>query len=88
LFITKIILLKVVHPLKIYQNTQFHGPTLSERPPLWNGCSYSIKNYGGQVTFNGTTTLLNFIENIPIGSEGETGGYTDRMVISLTFFPL
>jgi hypothetical protein len=37
-------LLKVVHPLKIYQNTEFHGPTFSggslhspqksERPPF------------------------------------------------------
>jgi hypothetical protein len=36
-------LLKVVHPLKIYQYTKFHGPTLtgasfaSERLPFWNG---------------------------------------------------
>jgi hypothetical protein len=29
LFLTKIILLKVVHPLKIYQYTKFHGPTLT-----------------------------------------------------------
>jgi len=25
----KIVSLKVVHPLKIYQNKKFHGPTLS-----------------------------------------------------------
>jgi len=47
LFFAKVVLLKVVHPLKIYQNTKFHGPTLSgasfasphkfERPPFWNG---------------------------------------------------
>jgi hypothetical protein len=40
-------LLKVVHPLKIYQYTKFHGPTLTgailhppqkfERPLFWNG---------------------------------------------------
>jgi hypothetical protein len=29
LFLTKMILLKVVHPLKIYQYTKFHGPTLT-----------------------------------------------------------
>jgi hypothetical protein len=28
-FLTKIVLLKVVHPLKIYQYTKFHGPTLT-----------------------------------------------------------
>jgi hypothetical protein len=43
----KVVLLKVVHPLKIYQYTKFHGPTLTgasfhppqkfERPPFWNG---------------------------------------------------
>jgi hypothetical protein len=27
-FLTKMVSLKVVHPLKIYQNTKFHGPTL------------------------------------------------------------
>jgi hypothetical protein len=27
--LTKMVLLKVVHPLKIYQYTQFHGPTLT-----------------------------------------------------------
>jgi hypothetical protein len=29
LFLTKMALLKVVHPLKIYQYTKFHGPTLT-----------------------------------------------------------
>jgi hypothetical protein len=45
----KIILLKAVHPLKVYQNIKLHGPRLvqvlrppqkSERPPFWNVCSY------------------------------------------------
>jgi hypothetical protein len=27
--LAKVILLKVAHPLKIYQKTNFHGPTLS-----------------------------------------------------------
>jgi hypothetical protein len=62
----KSLLLKVVHPLKIYQNTKFHVPTLTvassastsevERPPFCNGWSYRIKNYGFKVTFNGTRT--------------------------------
>jgi hypothetical protein len=29
LFLTKMFLLKFVHPLKIYQYTKFHGPTLN-----------------------------------------------------------
>jgi hypothetical protein len=29
LFLTKMVLIKVVHPLKIYQYTKFHGPTLT-----------------------------------------------------------
>jgi hypothetical protein len=54
-FFAKIVLLEVVRPLKISQNTKFDGPALTgasfaspqkfERPPFWNGCSYSIKNY-------------------------------------------
>jgi hypothetical protein len=28
-FITKMVLLKVVHPLEIHQYTKFHGPTLT-----------------------------------------------------------
>jgi hypothetical protein len=29
LFLTKMVLLKVVHPLKIYQYTKYYGPTLT-----------------------------------------------------------
>jgi hypothetical protein len=29
LFLTKMVELKVVHPLRIYQCTKFHGPTLT-----------------------------------------------------------
>jgi hypothetical protein len=39
-----------------------HPPQKFERPPFWNGCSYGIKNYGVEVTFNGMTSLLNFIK--------------------------
>jgi hypothetical protein len=28
-FSAKVVSVKVVHPLKIYQNTKFHGPTLT-----------------------------------------------------------
>jgi hypothetical protein len=48
-FSAKVVLLKVVHPLKMYQNTKLHGPMLSdasfaspqkfERLPLWNAYS-------------------------------------------------
>jgi hypothetical protein len=65
------VLLKVDHPLKIYQNTFYvpaltgasvHPPEKFERTPFWTGCSYVIKNYGVEVTFNGMTSLLNFIK--------------------------
>jgi hypothetical protein len=85
------VLLKVVHPLKLYRNTKFHGPTLSGasfaspqkfgHPPFWNGCSYSVKNYGVEVTFNGMTSPLNFIK-LPVGSQVGWGDrHADRMVI-------
>jgi hypothetical protein len=72
LFLTKIVELKVVHPLNVYQYTKFHGPTL-------NGASFAstsevststilewlkIRDYkvGIEVTFNGMTSPLNFIK--------------------------
>jgi hypothetical protein len=27
--LSKVVLLKIVHPLKVYQNTNFYGPTLT-----------------------------------------------------------
>jgi hypothetical protein len=39
-----------------------HPSQKFERPPFWNGCSYCIKNYGVEVAFYGTTSLLNFIK--------------------------
>jgi hypothetical protein len=56
------VLLKVVHPLKIYQHTKCHSATLVEVlhppqnfecPPFWNGLSCRITNYCVEVTFNG-----------------------------------
>jgi hypothetical protein len=40
LFLTRMVSLKVVHPLKIYQYTKFHGPTLTgasfaSTPEVW-----------------------------------------------------
>jgi hypothetical protein len=65
-------LVKVVHPLNVYQNTKFNGPALTgavlyssqkfECPPYWNGCNYGIKNDGIEVTANGMTLLLNFVK--------------------------
>jgi uncharacterized Zn-finger protein len=82
--------LKVVHPLKVYQYTKFHGPTLTgasfqkfERPPFWNGWSYGIKKYGVEVTFNGMTSILNFIRMYHLfqkllgGTHKQTDGQTD-----------
>jgi hypothetical protein len=67
-----------------------HPPQKFKRPPFWNGWSYGIKKYGVEVTFNGMTSLLNFIKNIPIGSKVIRGTHrqTDRQtgdLISLTF---
>jgi hypothetical protein len=39
-----------------------HPPRKFDRPPFWNGSRYSIKKYGVKVTFNGMTSLLNFIK--------------------------
>jgi hypothetical protein len=65
-----IVFRKHFHPLEIYQNIKCYGPTLNgkfcirpqnfDRPPFWNGCSYSMKDYGIEVTFNGMSSLLNF----------------------------
>jgi hypothetical protein len=39
-----------------------HPPQKFERPPFWNSWRYGIKKYGVEVTFNGVTSLLNFIK--------------------------
>jgi hypothetical protein len=92
-------LLKVFHPLNIYKNATFCGPTLIgatlhspqkfERPPFWSGYSYGIKNYGIEVTINGMTSLLNFINICQLVQKLIEGNDTDRMVILLAYiFPL
>jgi hypothetical protein len=65
-----------------------HSPQKFKRPPFWNGCSNSIRYYGVEVTFRGMTSLLNFIKNLPIGSEVEGGEQADTQdddLISLHF---
>jgi hypothetical protein len=56
------VLLKVVHSLKIYQNTKFYGPTLSAANFAFTSIHvrYSIKKCGFEDTFNGMTSLQNF----------------------------
>jgi hypothetical protein len=59
-----------------------------EPPPFWNACSYSVKNYGVEITFYGVTSLLNFIKSTNwIRSWKDT--QTHVMAISLAYsFPL
>jgi hypothetical protein len=95
-FFTKVVSLNVVHSLKIYHNTKFHGPTLTgqilhppqkfECPPFWNGYSYSIKlRHRGHIQWYDIPT--EFHKNLPIASEVDTVGQThDRIVISLAYF--
>jgi hypothetical protein len=83
-----------------HRNTKFYSPTLSgaslhspqkfEHPPFWNGCCYSIKNYGVDVIFNGMTSLLDFTKNYQFVQKSMGGAdKTHRMVISLAYiFPL
>jgi hypothetical protein len=62
-----------------------------EHLPFRNGYSYSIKNYGIDVTFNDMTSLLNFIKIFQLVQKlmWGTDRHTDRMVISLAYiFPL
>jgi hypothetical protein len=74
-----------------------HQAQKFERPPFWNGWSYGIKKYSFGVTFNGMTSLLNFIKNYQLvqnvlgwggGAHRQTDRQTDRRtgdLISLTF---
>jgi hypothetical protein len=71
-----------------------HSPQKFERPPFWNGWKYGIKKYGVEVTFNGMTSLLNFIKVYQLvqkllGGDTQTeDGRTDRQtgdLINLTF---
>jgi hypothetical protein len=97
LFLTKMVSLKVVHPLEIIniQNFTFpcwlvqvlHPSQKFVRLPFWNGWRYGINKYGVKVTFNGMTSLLNFIKIYQLVQK-LLGGHIDRQsgdLISLTF---
>jgi hypothetical protein len=70
-FSQKMVLLKGVHPLKISQHTQFRGPTLTgaSLASTTNVCHFGmveameLKKYSVEVTFNGMTSLQNFIKS-------------------------
>jgi hypothetical protein len=70
-----------------------HPPQKFERPPFCNGWRYGVKRYGIEVTFNGMTSLLNFINIYHLvqkllEEDTQTDGRTDRQtgdLISLTF---
>jgi hypothetical protein len=66
----------------------FHPPHKFERPPFLNAWRYGIRKYGVEVTFNGMTSLLNFIKIYRLVQTLLGGGDTDRQtgdLISLTF---
>jgi hypothetical protein len=67
-----------------------HPPQKFERPPFWNGWKYGIRKYRVEVTFNGMTSLLNFIKIYQLVQKllGGTHRQTDRQtgdLVSLTF---
>jgi hypothetical protein len=85
--------LKVVHPLKLYHSTQFYGLTLPdasfsspqkfERASFWNVCSYGIRNYDIEVP--NSVKMYDFVQKLM----GRADRRTDRMVISLAYmFPI
>jgi hypothetical protein len=57
-----------------------HPPQKFESPPFWNGWSYGIKKHGIEVTFNGVTSLLNFMKIYELVQTllGGTDRRTDR----------
>jgi hypothetical protein len=96
LFLTKMVLLKVAHPLKIYQYTKFHGPTLTgasfaSTSEVWTSAIFEwLKVRDEKVRrrgyFQRHDLLTKFHKNLPIGSKVIRGTHrqTDRqtMVIS------
>jgi hypothetical protein len=57
-------------------------------PPFWNGWRCGIKNYVVEVTFNCMSSLLNFIKNLPTGSEADGWGQTEWWSHKPIYFPL
>jgi hypothetical protein len=70
-----------------------HPPQKFECPPFCNGGRYGINRYDVEVTFNGMTSLPNFIKIYELvqkllGGGEDTDGRLDRQtgdLISLTF---
>jgi hypothetical protein len=57
-----------------------HPSQKFKRPPFLNGCSYSIEHYGVEVvTFNGMTSLLNFIKIYQLVQKLMGGRQTDMV---------
>jgi hypothetical protein len=96
-FDKKMVLLKVVHPLKIYQHTKFHGPTLTDATfastsEVWTRAILKCLKvrdwnvwYRGHPQWHDLRT--EFHKNLPIGSkvirgETQTDRQTYRLVIS------
>jgi hypothetical protein len=62
-------------------------PQKFQRPLFSNGGSYGIKKYGVEVSFNGMTSLLNFIKSINLfqkDADGETHG-RDHIILTFSF---
>jgi hypothetical protein len=71
-FFTTMVLLKLVHSLKICQNTKFNGPTLTGTS-LHLPQMFDVRHFGmfedmglkfmpSEVTFNGMSSVLDFIK--------------------------
>jgi hypothetical protein len=46
----------------MFTDQPFHPPQTFERPSFWYRLSYGVRTYGVEVTFNGMTSILNFIK--------------------------
>jgi hypothetical protein len=88
LFLKKMVLLKVVHPLKMYQYTKFYAPTLTGASFVstlevrtsaileWLKIrDYKIRRRSHLKLYD---LLTEFHKNLPIGSKVIMGGHTDR----------
>jgi hypothetical protein len=100
LFLTKMVSLKVVHPLKVYQYTKYHVPTLTGASftsisDVWTSAILEwLKVRDWKVRRRGPLQwhdlCTEFHKNLPIGSKVIRGGHrrTDRQtgdLISFTF---